>query len=36
MTANDSYLSKLVDQYSNTYHHPIAKKRINADYSVLI
>ena len=40
MTANDSksYLSclnKLVDQYNNTYHHSIGKKRINADYSVL-
>ena len=36
MTTNDSYLNKLVDQYNNTYHHPIAKKRINADCSVLI
>ena len=40
MTANDnkSYLpclNKLVDQYNNTYHHYINKKRINADYSVL-
>ena len=40
MTANDnkSYLpclNKLVDQYNNTYHHSINKKRINADYSVL-
>ena len=40
MTANDSksYLSclnKLVDQYNNTYHHSIGKKRIHADYSVL-
>ena len=37
MTANDSksylpYLNKLVDQYSNTYHHSINKKPINADY----
>ena len=40
MTANDSksylpYLNKLVDQYSNTYHHSIGKKPINADYSAL-
>ena len=33
MTANDSksclsYLNKLVDQYSNTYHHSICKKPI--------
>ena len=39
-TANDSklclsYLNKLVDQYNNTYHHSIGKKRINGDYSVL-
>ena len=40
ITANDSksylsYLNKLVDQYRNTYHHSIDKKRINDDYSVL-
>ena len=40
MTANDSksylpYLNKLVDQYSNTYHHSINKRPINADYSAL-
>ena len=40
MTANDSkshllYLNKSVDQYNNTYHHSINKKRINADYSAL-
>ena len=40
MTANDSksylsYLSKLVGQYNNTYHHGINKKPINADYSNL-
>ena len=40
MTANNSkfylpYLSKLVDQYNNTYHHSINKKPINADYSAL-
>ena len=39
MTTNDSksylsYLNKLVDQYNNTYHHSIDKKRINADFSV--
>ena len=33
MTANDcksclSYLSKLVDQYNNTYHHSIDKKNL--------
>ena len=38
MTANDSkcyltHLNKLVGQYNNTYHHPINKKPINADYS---
>ena len=38
MTGNDSksylsYLNRLVDQYNNTYHHSINKKRINAhDY----
>ena len=40
MTANDSnsyvtYLTKLVDQRNNTYHHSINKKSINADYSAL-
>ena len=40
MTTNDnksylSYLSKLVDQYNNTYHHSVNKKRINADFSGL-
>ena len=40
MTANRSksyllYLNKLVDQYSNTYHHSINKKPISADYSAL-
>ena len=40
MTANNSkpylaYLSKLIDQYKNTYHNSIGKKPINADYSVL-
>ena len=39
-TANDSisylsYLSKLVDQYNNTYHHSINITLINADYSAL-
>ena len=38
MTANDSksylsYLNKLVDQYSNTYHHTVNKRPINYDYS---
>ena len=27
------YLNELVDQYSNTYHHSINKKPVNADYS---
>ena len=40
MTANDStsylaYLNKLVDQYNNTYHHSIANKPVNVDYSAL-
>ena len=40
MAANDSksylsYLNKIVDQHSNTYHHSINKKPINADYSAL-
>ena len=38
MTANDSksYLSclnKLVNHYSNTYHHSINKKTVNTNYS---
>ena len=38
MTASDSksylsYLNKLVDQYSNTYHHSVNKRPINDDYS---
>ena len=38
VAANDSkcylsYLSKLVDQYNNTYHHSVSKKPINTDYS---
>ena len=28
-------MNKLVDQYNNTYHHPINRKPINADYSAL-
>ena len=40
MIANDSksylpYLNRIGDQYSNTYHHSINKKPINADYSAL-
>ena len=40
MTANDkksclNYLSNLVDQYNNTYHHSIIKNSINADYYAL-
>ena len=40
MTANNSnvyltYLIRLVYQYNNTYHDPINKKPINADYSAL-
>ena len=40
MTVTDSksylgYLNELVHQYSNTYHHSINKKPINADYSAL-
>ena len=30
-----SHLNKLVDQYSNNYHHSISKRRIHADYSPL-
>ena len=30
-----SYLNKLLDQYSNTYHHSINKNHINAGYSTL-
>ena len=38
MTVKDSksyllYLNKLIDQCSNTYHHSVNKKPINADYS---
>ena len=29
------YLNKLVDQHSNTCHHSINRKPINADYSAL-
>ena len=29
------YLNKLVDEYSNKYHHSIGKKRFDADYSAL-
>ena len=40
MTASNSksylpYLNKLVHQNNNTYHHPIKKKTIDADYSAL-
>ena len=40
MTDNDSksylsYLNRLVDQYNNTYHHSVNKKRINAHDSPL-
>ena len=40
MTGNNNgsyltYLNKLVDQYSNTYHHSINEKPINADCSAL-
>ena len=40
MTANNSKsylasLKKLVNHYNKTYHHSIAKKLINADYSAL-
>ena len=28
-------MNKSVDKYSNTYHHSIKKKHINADYSAL-
>ena len=30
-----NYLNKLWDQYNNSYHFPINKKPINADYSAL-
>ena len=38
MTLNDSkialnYLTKLVNEYNNTYHCSIGKKAIHADYS---
>ena len=29
------YLSKVVDQYNNTYHHYINEKLINTDYFAL-
>ena len=40
MTANLTksyllYLNKIVDQYSNIYHHSVIKKPINADYYAL-
>ena len=40
MTANNKesylgYLNKLLDEYSHTYHNPVGKKAINADYSAL-
>ena len=40
ITASDSksyvsYMNKLLDQYSNTYHGSIGKKPINADYFAL-
>ena len=40
LTANDSksylgYLNKLADEYNNSYHHPIDKKSVDADYSTL-
>ena len=40
MIANDSksylgYLNQLADQYNNTYHHPIGKRSVDVDYSVL-
>ena len=40
MAANNSnvyltYLNRLVYQYNNTYHDPINKRPINADYSAL-
>ena len=30
-----SYLNKLVDEYSNTYHRSIRKNPVDADYSAL-
>ena len=30
-----SYQNKLVDEYSNTYHHFTGKKPVNSDYSTL-
>ena len=30
------YLSKLLNEYSNTYHRSFNKKRVDADYSALI
>ena len=40
LTANDNkfyieYLNKLVDEYNNSYHCPIVKKSIDADYFAL-
>ena len=40
MTANNKksylgYLNKLLGEYSHTYHNPVGKKAINADYSAL-
>ena len=40
MTASDKksylpYMNKLVDQYSNTYHHSINKNPIDTDYFAL-
>ena len=28
-------MNKLVDKFSNSYHHSIGKKKLNADYSAL-
>ena len=28
-------MNKLADEYNNSYHHPIDKKSIDADYSTL-
>ena len=29
------YLNKIVDEYSNAYHHYTGKKPVDADYSIL-
>ena len=29
------YLDYLVDEYNNTYHYPLGKKSVDADYSLL-